>query len=342
MEDSTPPETPSSTPSADRVLEWAKVAVIPVAIFLLGFLLTSWQKQRDDAENNVRLYTQLVSQREQSDSQLRTEMFKAVLEKFLSSPTIGNPQDMVLKLELLAYNFHESLDLGPLFKDVSRNLAEPSSLSQEKRQALRERLDRAAFKVTYQQVSALSLNGYHWSIPVNVEEVHKAADDAYVMDENIPAEPLSGLARSRSPDDGTRQPPGTLRQLRVRLQVLSMNVAAREVEVRLLVEFAAGGSPVVDRSFHVTIYDFPMLDNTRLPNSNRCAVVLTDFAVAKQGSDEEKRRDSFAMLDVVVFPATSASMKERIEYDELLAAMLRSKRASEVKGVAPAGAPAPR
>jgi hypothetical protein len=35
--------------------------------------------------------------------------------------------------------------------------------------------------------------------------------------------------------------------------------------------------------------------------------------------------NSFANLDVVVFPATSASLKERIEYDELVRNMLRHK-----------------
>src|SRR5262245_31434306 len=32
------------------------------------------------------------------------------------------PEKMILNLELLAYNFHDSLDLGPLFKDVYKQL----------------------------------------------------------------------------------------------------------------------------------------------------------------------------------------------------------------------------
>ena len=74
---------------------------------------------------------------------------------------------------------------------------------------------------------------------------------------------------------------------------------------------------VVDRHFFVSPYDFPMLDNTRLPNGERCSVVLTDFYVDETGSDEDKRLNSFANLVVLVFPATSASLKDRIEYDEL-------------------------
>jgi hypothetical protein len=82
----------------------------------------------------------------------------------------------------------------------------------------------------------------------------------------------------------------------------------------------------VDRHFYVSLYDFPMLDNTRLPNGDRCSVVLTDFFVDEQASDENRRLNSFANLEVVMFPATSASLKERIEYEELLRNMLRNRK----------------
>ncbi len=113
--------------------------------------------------------------------------------------------------------------------------------------------------------------------------------------------------------------------MRVRLQVLAMDVKRREIKVRLLVQSQADSRAFVDRDFHVSLYDFPMLDNTRLPNGQRCAVVLTDFYVENSGSEEAKRLNSFAIIEVVVFPATSGSLKERIEYDELLRSMLRSK-----------------
>jgi hypothetical protein len=113
--------------------------------------------------------------------------------------------------------------------------------------------------------------------------------------------------------------------MRLRLEVLSMDVKRREVEVRLLLQRRGAAAQVVDRHFVVSRYDFPMLDNTRLPNGERCAVALTDFFVQDKGSEEDKRSNSFANLQVIVFPATSASLKERIEYDELLGNMLRKR-----------------
>ena len=84
---------------------------------------------------------------------------------------------------------------------------------------------------------------------------------------------------------------------------------------------------------------FPMLDNSRgCPIGERCSVVLTDFYVDETGSDEDKRLNSFANLVVLVFPATSASLKDRIEYDELLHNMLRNRRVYMTNDPSPAGA----
>lgn len=79
-------------------IEWAKILLIPLVIAVIGYFFAAWPKERDETENKVRLYTQLISQREQSDSQLRTEMFKAVIEKCLSGGKSGDLHDTVLKL----------------------------------------------------------------------------------------------------------------------------------------------------------------------------------------------------------------------------------------------------
>jgi hypothetical protein len=318
-----------SPPSPSLLLEWTKLALIPILIALIGYYFTSWQKARDDTENNVRLYTQLVSQREQSDSQLRTEMFKAVIEKFLSGGKTGDVPDMVLKLELLAYNFHESLDLGPLFKEVVRAVETPRVASAAERKGLRKRLDAAAATVVFQQVTALSLKGQRWSAAISPDAVNKSAGDSYLIDEKI-IEPSAGPPRPAGTAGSAREstsPDKT--ETRLRIQVLAMDLSRRELEVRLLVQSQPDGHSIVDRHFYVSLYDFPMLDNTRLPNGDRCSVVLTDFFVDEQASEEDKRLNSFANLVVVMFPATSASLKERVEYEELLRNMLRSRKRYE-------------
>ena len=64
-----------------------------------------------------------------------------------------------------------------------------------------------------------------------------------------------------------------------------------------------------------------MLDNTQLAYGLRTSVVITDFVVPESGPDREG--NSFVALHLVVFPASSASFKERQDYDDILNDMLR-------------------
>jgi hypothetical protein len=319
------PEGAAPAPPPGRTIEWAKIAVLPLITAIIGYFFTEWQKERDNAENNIRLYTQLISQREQSDSVLRTEMFKAVLEKFLSSGAAGNLRDMILKLELLSYNFHESLDLGPLFKEVHRTLEAPSQLPAEEQAQLRKRLDAAAQTIVIQQSAALSLNGLRFPGVISQEDANSTENGGYVIDEQISESdaPLSASAQAVTGKAGTHR-------LRLTLEVLSMPSDRNEVEVRLVAQEVPGNGPsIIDRHFSVSPYDFPMLDNTRMPNGDRCAVVITNYYRDTQGTEAERQRNSFVKLEMIVFPATSASLKERIEYDELLKNMLRSRHRYE-------------
>lgn len=171
----------------------------------------------------------------------------------------------------------------------------------------------------------VSVNGQRWSASKSPEGVRDSTGDSYLIDQPIiePGARRNGQSRMAGLTPESTAPNRTGMQLR--LQVLAMDLRRREVEVRLLVQPQSDGQIIVDRHVYVIPYDFPMLDNTRLPNGERCSVVLTDFFVDVQASDKDKQSNSFANLDVVVFPATSASLKERIEYDELLRNMLRHK-----------------
>ena len=70
----------------------------------------------------------MMGRREESDSNLRKDMFNSILNTFMSRDVKLAPEQQIrqeiLSLELLAHNFHESLDIGPLFKDVERRIPE--------------------------------------------------------------------------------------------------------------------------------------------------------------------------------------------------------------------------
>ena len=124
---------------------WDKVQILlapvgglftAIAIAAFGFITSSQTDQRQQLETNTRLYSELMSRREESESALRKDMLVSIISSFLN-PDRTNLNNDVLSLELLAYNFHESLNLKPLFLDLMRRIkyAEAIEQSPEKKAA---------------------------------------------------------------------------------------------------------------------------------------------------------------------------------------------------------------
>jgi len=71
-------------------------------------------------------------------------MFNAIIKAFLESKSSENkPENRkeVLALELIAYNFHDVIDLGPLFKHVEENI---QNNPEDERKILQKRLEKVA------------------------------------------------------------------------------------------------------------------------------------------------------------------------------------------------------
>ena len=73
---------------------------------------------------------------------------------------------------------------------------------------------------------------------------------------------------------------------------------------------------VVAPEFSIDFFEFPMIDNTRLINDKRCAVVLRDFDTVNK----------FIELDLIFFPGSHSSLKERPYYDDIVAKLLPSRK----------------
>lgn len=80
--------------------------------------------KRDAKQQDTRIYTELMSRREQADSELRRNMFTAILGEFLKPVDRSDGSETLkarlLKLELLALNFGDSLSLSPLFLELEK------------------------------------------------------------------------------------------------------------------------------------------------------------------------------------------------------------------------------
>ena len=322
-------ETPA-TPADEKSpwLEWTKVVLLPLVTLLAtvagGYYFTtltqnrearqsSLMKEREARESSDHLYAQLLTQREESDAQIRKDMFQVVIQQFLSAPKQEDLSNKVLQLELLASNFNQSLDLAPLFKDLARRLLQASGLTPGQAQALRKRLDLMAANLIVKQVDSLSRRGFVTEQQLPLAGWEKSFGKPFIDD----SRPMSVLIPSTP-----STPVGAADRIHFAVEVVDVDVERREVEVRLRVKFPGAGGQDVDRHFWVGQYDFPMLDNTQLAYGLRASVVVTDFFVPDTEKDREA--NTFVKFHLVVFPAASASFKERQDYDDILLDMLRT------------------
>ena len=141
---------------------WEKAAMILQSIggfvtasvvALLGIVGSTYLNEKQKTiETNVRLYSELMSKREEAESALRKDMFKTIIDTFVK-PQAPSIDVRVLNLELLAYNFHESLNLKPLFIniDLGRSVNPPMLGSLN----IGERLNRVAREITRKQMVVL-------------------------------------------------------------------------------------------------------------------------------------------------------------------------------------------
>lgn len=127
--------TKSSKPPKDR---WDKAEIIfkflaAAVVVLFGFLGNHYLQEKQKIDSGIKLYTQLLSNKETAENTLRKDMFGQILESFLK-PKDGGEQEslriireMRLNLELLSRNFHESLDMKPLFKHLLMEIIRPQN-----------------------------------------------------------------------------------------------------------------------------------------------------------------------------------------------------------------------
>jgi len=136
---------------------WDKAAIVlqPVggllaalAVAGLGFFGSQFIERRQSEETRARFVSELISKREEADSALRKDMFVSIIQSFLKADSTSI-DDRLLKLELLAYNFHESLNLKPLFFQLERDAVNSGGAKGEE---LRDRLSKVAREVTRKEM----------------------------------------------------------------------------------------------------------------------------------------------------------------------------------------------
>lgn len=292
---------------------WDKIQIIlqpigglftALSIALVSYFGSNYLNNKQNSESRIQLYTQLMSGREQSESALRKDMFNSILGTILKDS--HSLDENILQLELLAYNFHESLNLMPLFVYLDRQIALEKNLLLK--EAYRKRLYKMAGDVISKQISSL-----------------EGAASRETMFITFPSDSLGykpGLSQEFTIDwkdskvfsdtirDGSRK---SAYKRVVFLKATGINIDEKTVNVRLDIETTKDGKFVnmVTQEFTIDYFQFPMIDNTRLSNDMRCAVVMRDFDFP-----------NFIEVDILYFPGSHSSLKEKPYYDEVVKKLL--------------------
>jgi hypothetical protein len=266
------------------------------AITVLGFITSSALSQRQTIDTNTRLYTELMSRREESESALRKDMCVSIINSFVN-PRDAGLSASVLNLEMLAYNFHESLNLKPLFEEMRRRVMRAKGevqtpAARAESAAYLDRLESMAREIVRRQMIVLEGVGRKFDRTIDL-----AGDPG-----------------------GTSLEPETLTLDDVpttfAIDVLGVDRTNREIQIGLSIETPDPelGRQTKMATFSVSYFDFPMIDNTRLVGGQRCSVVLN--SISEQSAD----------ITLVLFPGTYASLKEKPYYNEVIESVLKANK----------------
>ncbi|MCP4583458.1 MAG: hypothetical protein GY839_17760 [candidate division Zixibacteria bacterium] len=267
--------------------KWDKIEIIckvlgsllaGISIALIGFFSSNYLNDRQTKELRWRLHTELISNRENAESALRGDMFKSIIDTYMK-PDTASTEKKLLDLELLTYNFHESICIKPLYMHLERVIESEAQTKEIDPTIVRHnqnRLFKAAREIKGKQLSALMAVGNSCDRIIQLENLEGKQDSCILELESI-----KRVFYIRATDINKEA-----RKINVDVRVLRVEVEPEKTE-----PFSA--------SFGIGPYDFPMIDNSRLSNDQRFAIVLNEF-------DETS-----AWVTLVYFPGSHASLKEK-------------------------------
>jgi hypothetical protein len=346
-------------------------AVIPGILLAIAGFISEWVITSSSSKaENARLVTDLQIQREQAESDLRKDIFSKAVEALIGDTDqqnkIADHSKRILKLELLALNFGDSIFLSPLFNELEKDLRQHMKAEPIDSLAALEligRLRSLAKRVSREQLSFLSQRGTSVQIRVPL-----SADGKRLCDNKIefkwPIDMYPGIQLCLSNEDETwindngESAPfckdtkegqyvtsdefkgWLMKDASVSLNNLDAEKrhiiavfsepepeqASISVNLSICNDFKdiSGCDPddanTVQRTFTLDYFNFPTIDNTRLPNNDRFAVVLADYPEKHSGNCNSLE------IYVALFPYEYASLRDRPTMRESLEMLQRAQQ----------------
>ena len=353
-------------------LEFISKIVGGVSVPIVGLALTYALQQQTQSSQQAQLYANITTGREKADSDVRSQMFSRLLDRYLLTradrpETIEDYRDRVMFLDLLRSNFEEYFNARPLFGRLHDQIRERETRAAGGERpawaALKHQLVEVARDTTSRQIARLVRSGHLTEdivVPVRV-----SLDSEEPVSPRIALYPVRGLRGLNgifklSDDDwnGDGEPdPGSSRassrnRYSITIRVKDVMESSAKVSVLLYRDVFDRDEFKADRSlpdlrpieFEVSFFSTPYMDNTRLFDGSRFSV-LYDGCIDRKAQGEVCRfplspsAEPMAQFKVVVFDEAFLSQRDRPYVDQILEKIGTSQGKSS--GF-PLGGPAPR
>ena len=325
-------------------LELLSKVVGGVSIPIFGLILSYMLHAQTESSQKAQLYATITTSREKADSDVRSEMFSRLLDRYLGpsgggQATLAEARDRVMFLDLLRANFEEYFNARPLFSRLYEQIRnKEAQVPPEERAAwtaLRQRLVEIAKDTTSRQVARLVRSG-HLTEDI-VVPVFGAASEQPVSRRIAlyPTRGLSGLADlfklsedEWGPAEPDRDP---AKRYSITIRVKEMLESSTKVSVLLYRDMFDGRQFKPAQSlpdlrpieFEVSYFSTPYMDNTRLFDGSRFSV-LYDGCIDANVPDQvchvplTPSAQPKAQFKVVVFDEAFLSQRDRPYVDQIL------------------------
>lgn len=268
----------------DKIQVISSAIVIPLTVAILAFFANNYLEKRQASEERIQLYSELMGKREASESALRKDMFSSIIDSFVNDKNESLEED-TLNIELLAYNFHDSLNLKPLFIHLQNKIkASEKSEDQDKADKLLARLNILSEEIIDSQLYVLKEVADTKEIIIKYDVL-----DTEFITKNFILN-IEGIKRE------------------IEIQVNEHDAINNRFRVALFIKDLLDENSevfLVNQSW-ITLFDFPTVDSVRLSKDGRLSVSITDYD------------DLSAVLTVALFPGSYASLKEKPYYEDIL------------------------
>jgi hypothetical protein len=309
---------------------WQKVQSLGAVLGGIGAIMIPFAISTcTDRSQRSSVYMQIMTEREKSDTELRRAMFTELMDKYLGDfKDTAHYNEKVLRkrimfLDLLSLNFQEYMNAKPLFEHVYWQLeqAKTASISAHDIKTINSLLDdlfKVAKRIASKQAVMLSNSGEKLEFTIKMDEFAciRLYDTSPVKraDKNNSSTSIQGIEGGNCmqfPDSESSGPLSGQAFPSIEVRLKEVRAERVKVEVKPYKDFYRNGTLTGSKmgipiEFEVSPFDMPYMDNTKLFDGTRFALVL------------EQHNPDRVQFNAVMFKEQFVSLRDRPFFEEML------------------------